>query len=212
MTRIAATVALAGFALLGACATEPTSPTPSDGARFEAVPATGSISFETPTYATGTINGQDGWSSLGAAGSGCAMYDHAVAALGGFWAVPGFGSQSLRISNAVTSGCFSDQTFSKPVVNEAGETNAYVAVPSGTRQPKFVAQWAFASAVPGAEQPGLSVVASPDKGDGGRMSWVQMKDTPSGLEVNFFDYQDALPYGSLATPSNGRGQIGRAHV
>ena len=133
------------------------------------------------------------------------MYDHAVVALGAFWAVPGFGSQSLRISNAVTSGCFGDQTFSKPVIDEAGETNAYVLVPSGTRQARFTAQWDFASAVPGAEQPGLSVVASPDKGDGGRMSWVQMKDTPTGLEVNFYDYRDAIPYGSLATPSDGRG-------
>ena len=28
------------------------------------------------------------------------------------------------------------------------------------------------------------------------MSWVQMKDTPTGLEVNFFDYRDNAPYGS----------------
>ena len=200
-----AIVALVGIAVMAACAPESTGPSPSDIARFEAVPTSGSLSFETPTYAIGTINAQDGWVSLGAAGSGCAVYDHAVAALSGFWAVPGFGSQSLRISNAVTSGCFSDQTFSKPVINEAGETNAYVSVSSGTRLPKFVAQWDFASAVPGAEQPGLSVVASPDKGDGGRMSWVQTKDTPLGLEVNFRDYQDAIPYGSLASPSDGRG-------
>ena len=37
------------------------------------------------------------------------------------------------------------------------------------------------------------------------MSWVQMKDTPTGLQVNFYDYQDAIPYGSLATPADGRG-------
>ena len=109
------------------------------------------------------------------------------------------------MSNAVTSGCFGDQTFSKPLVDEAGETAAYVAVPSGTRQNHFEAQWEFASAVPGAEQSGLSVVASPDKGDGGRMSWVQMADTPSGLEVNFYDYQDVFPYGSDAIPGDGVG-------
>ena len=35
-----------------------------------------SSTFETLT--PGTVNAQDGWSSLGAAGSGCAVYDHAV--------------------------------------------------------------------------------------------------------------------------------------
>ncbi len=194
-------------AAIAGCASDrsPTGPSAPTRPLFDLVPASGSLGFETPTYLTGTINGQDGWSSLGAAGSGCALYDHTVASLSGFWAVPGFGSQSLRMSNAVTSGCFGDQTFSKPLIDEAGETNAYVAVPSGTRQGRFVAQWQVASAIPGAEQPGLSVVASPDKGDGGRMSWVQMTDTPTGLAVNFFDYQDAAPYGTLLNSSDGRG-------
>ena len=161
-----------------------------------------SVDFENPPYITGTIHLQDGWSSFGAAGGGCAVYDHEVdSAL----IISDFGLQSLRMSNAVTSGCFGDQTFSKPLVDEAGETAAYVAVPSGTRQNHFEAQWEFASAVPGAEQSGLSVVASPDKGDGGRMSWVQMADTPSGLEVNFYDYQDVFPYGSDAIPGDGVG-------
>jgi hypothetical protein len=39
----------------------------------------GPITFEPATYTTGTIHNQDGWSSFGAAGSGCATYDHAVA-------------------------------------------------------------------------------------------------------------------------------------
>src|SRR4051794_29533049 len=72
----------------------------------------GPITFEAPTYQAGTINGQDGWSSTGAAGSGCATYDHQVVANSGPHPAS-FGSQSLRISNAVTSGCFGDQTFSK---------------------------------------------------------------------------------------------------
>ena len=162
---------------------------------------TNTINFE--TYALGTVNAQDGWSSTGSAGGGCAVYDHAVAA--NTYGYATFGTKSLRISNAVTSGCFGDQTFSKPLTEEAGETNAYVVTPTAVRNPYFVAQWDFASTIPGAEQPGLSVVASPDRGDGGRMSWVQMKDTPTGLEVNFYDYQDAPPYGSNAIPSNGVG-------
>src|SRR2546423_3117741 len=60
------------------------------------------------------LTGQDDWSSLGADGSGCAVYDHQIVvnALGGY-TYPTFGLQSLRLSNAVTSGCFGDQTFSK---------------------------------------------------------------------------------------------------
>ncbi len=149
------------------------------------------IDFETPTYSTGTIHNQDGWSSLGSAGSGSPNYDHAVVA--NTYGYVSFGLQSLRMSNAVTSGSFGDQTFSKSIPNEAGETSAQNdGFSGGTRQPFFEAQWDFASTVPGAEQPGLSVVASPDRGDGARMSWIQMTDTPSGLEVNFYDYQKYL--------------------
>lgn len=141
------------------------------------------INFESPTYSLGNINGQDGWTKTGG-------YDVVVANNGG---VPGFGTQSMRISNAVTSGSFGDHAFSKPIANEAGETSAANGgMSGGVRQDRFVAEWKFTSAVPGAEQPGLSVVASPDRGDGARMSWIQMADTPTGLEVNFYDYQAAL--------------------
>src|SRR5689334_25369111 len=62
-----------------------------------------SINFE--TYNTGTVNGQDGWSSLGAAGAGCALYDHQIVDPSMF-GILAFGNRSLRMSNAVTSGCF----------------------------------------------------------------------------------------------------------
>jgi hypothetical protein len=39
------------------------------------------IGFE--SYAVGTVHGQDGWSSLGAAGMGNAVYDHQIVANGG---------------------------------------------------------------------------------------------------------------------------------
>ena len=74
------------------------------------------LNFE--TYTPGTVNGQDGWSSFGTVGSGCAVYDHQIVNNSG--APAGFGARSLRISNAVTSGCFSDQTFSRSLLNEAG--------------------------------------------------------------------------------------------
>jgi hypothetical protein len=160
------------------------------------------INFEPPLYAAGSIHLQDGWSSAGASGMGCAMYDHKVVVNAG--APASFGMQSLRISNAVTSGCFGDQTFSKSLLNEAGETGATNGgMSGGVRQKYFEAQWDFASTVPGAEQPGLNVVASPDRGDGARMSWVQMADTPTGLAVNFFDYRDVAPFGSVGSPADG---------
>ncbi len=147
---------------------------------------TASVNFE--TYTLGTVDGQDGWSSDGAAGSGCAVYDHAVA--NNTYGYASFGTKSLRMSNAVTSGCFGDQTFSKPISDEAGEATAEgLPALGGVRKPHFEAEWDFASTVPGAEQAGLSVVASPDRGDGARMSWVQMTDTLTGLAVNFYDYQ-----------------------
>ncbi len=167
-----------------------------------AMASSSSVNFEAPTYSPGSINGQDGWSSFGSSGSGCAVYDHAVSSSLG---TAGFGAQSLRISNAVTSGCFSDQTFSKSLSDEAGEATAgNDGMSGGTRQAHYEAQWQFVSAVPGAEQPGLSVVASPDRGDGARMSWIQMADTPSGLAVNFYDYQDGAvePAGTCVTGGN----------
>ncbi|MES2970991.1 MAG: hypothetical protein V4702_01565 [Patescibacteria group bacterium] len=156
------------------------------------------VDFE--AYTPGTINGQDGWSSTGAAGLGCALYDHEVDNSNG---VTNFGDKSLRISNAITSGCFGDQTFSKSLAEEAGETSAQNgSLSGGTRQPYFEAQWSFASTTPSAEQPGLAVVASPDRGDGARMSWIQMTDTPTGLAVNFFDYQSGTVGGTCANGLN----------
>ncbi len=155
----------------------------------------GPLTFEPPSYVVGDIHGQDGWSSSG-------PYDHMV------WPqtlYPEFGTQSLRISNAVTSGSFGDQTFSKQLLNEAGEASAQGDGVSGPRQRFFRAEWLFASAFPGAEQPGLQAVASPDRGDGARMSWVQMRDTPTGLEVNFIDYRDRKPFGKTLGDPNGCG-------
>src|SRR5688572_26227107 len=111
-----------------------------------------SASLDFEGYALGTVNGQDGWSSTGA-------FDHQVVDPIPF-GVTTWGSRSLRISNAVTSGSFGDQTFSKSLADEAGESigsdaynNGYS---GGTRQSYFEAQWDFASTVPGAEQVGLS--------------------------------------------------------
>ncbi len=141
-------------------------------------------------FTTGSVNGQGGWTS-GHGSSFCPVYDEGVVA--NTYGYPTFGAKSLRISNAIACGSYNDQTFSPSLTDEAGETSASTGVYSGgTRRPYFEAQWDFASTVPGSEQPGLSVVASADRGDPSRMTWLQMQDTPSGLQLNFEDYQESI--------------------
>lgn len=146
------------------------------------------VNFEPPTYTLGSINGQDGWTSTGSAGAGCAVYDHAVAA--NTYGYATFGTQSLRISNARTSGCFGDQTFSKSLANEAGEAGATSnGFSAGARQAHFDASFDIASTVPGAQQTGMSMSISPDRGDGSRMSYLRFEDGLTGLDVFFDDVQ-----------------------
>ncbi len=150
------------------------------------------ITFEPPTYTTGSINGQDGWSATG-------QYDYGVVDTSLFGSPAGFGAQSFRISNAVTSGSFGDWAFSKSLANDAGEPTAESGGSSaGTRQPHFEASFDIASATPTAEQPGLQISVSPDRGDGARMSFLRFRDnhSPDGLSVEFSDYQDHAPFGS----------------
>jgi hypothetical protein len=150
---------------------------------FSAIAGAGVVvDFENPPYTAGSVNGQDDWLSTG-------PYDQGVVLNSG--APASFGTQSLRISNAITSGSFGDQTFSRRLTNPAGETTADENGLSlgGPRQNHFEAQWQFASFVPGAEQTGLAVSASPDRGDGSRMSFVRMTDKPAGLAIDFVDVQ-----------------------
>lgn len=153
--------------------------------------ATYSTGFE--NFASGDVDGQNGWTSgfIGQGGATTALFDVKIVA--NTYGYASFGAQSLRISNATTSGAFGDQTFSASLVDEAGETDAATSTYSGgVRQPYFEAEWDFASAVPGAYQPGLAVVASADPGNGSRMSWLQMQDTPTGLQLNFEDFESAV--------------------
>jgi len=197
-----ALTALAVVVAASACASDPLMTTGETATLTSATPSflsAASVNFENPPYTLGTINGQDDWLSTGA---GLGGFDHAVAA--NTYGYASFGAQSLRMSNAVTSGSFGDQTFSKRTFDWAGETTGDIGSwnAGGTRQTHFEAQWDFASTVPGAEQPGLHVVASADRGDGARMTWVQMQDTPTGLEVDFYDYQHAVGdfvYSTVAT-------------
>jgi len=170
-------------------------------AAFVAAEALPTVTFE--KFSQGSPNGQFGWKSTGSDGTSCAgpSYDHMVAP--NRTPFKSFGFQSLRMSNAITSNCLHDQTFSAPVANEAGERTAFVDAPSGVRQPFFAFEFEFGSMLPEAEQEDMAVVVSADRGNGGRMSWVEIADAADGLQVTFADYQDLPPYGSKSQPANG---------
>ncbi len=129
--------------------------------------------FEPNTFAVGNINTQDNWEKTG-------PFDAAVV---NNPAIEGL--QSLRISNAVTSGSFGDQTFSPELAIGAGETGVAPAK-------RFEAEFEISS-MQVAEQPGLAVTVSPDDGSGSRMSFLRFSDTPAGIDVTFFDATNPGP-------------------
>ncbi len=142
--------------------------------------AASSVSTNFDSYTLGDINGQDGWSKTG-------PYD--VNVVNNSYGYPAFGSQSLRVSNGVTSGSFGDQTFSKSLAEAAGESTAttggYSAAPT---QKHFEAQFDIASTMP-TQQTGMAMSVSPDRGDGSRMSYLRFVDDSSGIDVFFDDVQ-----------------------
>lgn len=155
----------------------------------------GPITFETSqNYVIGDINGQpvppgplpNGvWSKTGA-------YDAAVASVASFTDAAGYGfnAQALRISDAVTSGSFGDQTFSPGLADEAGERGAVNAgLSGGVRQPHFDASFLIGTTL-ATEQVGLHMSVSPDRGDGARMSYLRFEDRTDGVHVFFDDVTD----------------------
>ena len=153
------------------------------------------VNFENPPYTLGNINAQDGWVFTGA-------YDVAVSSSLG---TTGFGTQSLRISDAITSGSFGDWAFSKALTNEAGETAAQNGgMSGGSRQAHYEAQFDIAAAST-TQQPGLHMSVSPDRGDGARMSYLRFEDLADGIHVFFDDYQDNSPFAASVGDANGCG-------
>jgi len=144
----------------------------------------GPITFESPSYTTGDINGQQGWSKTG-------PYDVAVAQTAGFpGAKPGilFGKQALRVSDAVTSGSFGDQTFSPALDDPAGES---------VRNKSFDMGF-LVTTTQTTQQPGLHMSVSPDQGDGSRVSYLRFEDQAEGVHVFFDDVTDPGPLGTVA--------------
>ena len=138
-------------------------------------------------FKLGTVNGQDGWHSakrnpddpppsVPALPNG---YDQDVVSS----TVAGFGTQSLRHSNAYSenTGEFQFQTYSRSNAVNAGD-----ALPNT----EFVGDFQFTSTSP-ALQNGLKMSITPDDGVGGRMSYVSLQDTDAGIKATIYDTQPA---------------------
>jgi uncharacterized repeat protein (TIGR01451 family) len=152
--------------------------------------------FEAPTFhacaapqpvfaACGTVDGQDGWKSAvpGNIPSLPQGYDQQVVVNSSFGPPASFGGQSLRLSNGYNQfnagpAEFFYQTYAGPTTDPAGENEA---------NQEYTAQFSFISTSPQAQQDGLFVSVSPDNGSGGRMSYIGLDDTASGIAVNFYD-------------------------
>jgi hypothetical protein len=167
----------------------------------------GLITFESSQgYNVGNIDGQPvlgtlpngKWSKTGPYDVQVALVSSYAAAIG-----YGFGSQALRISDAVTSGNFGDQTFSPGLGDEAGESGAYNAgLSGGLRQPHFDASFLIGTAQSTQQCAGcltpLKMTVSPDRGDGARMSFLRFEDQADGVHVFFADVVDKGPVGTVA--------------
>lgn len=134
------------------------------------------------TFSLASVNGQNDWSSTG-------PYDQEV--VENTYGFEEFGCKSLRISNAVTTGAFGDQTFAAPTTGAAGEST----VASNNH---FEAQFDIASTKPEL-QSGLALSVSPDDGNGSRMSYLSFTDTADGIDVVFYDVTNTGPLPSTTT-------------
>jgi hypothetical protein len=106
------------------------------------------------------------------------------------------GNTVWRVSNAVTAGSFGDMPFAPrlggiPVDTVTNPTNsspgAFAGETStGTSLDRFQAMFSFRSAT-GAAQPGARITVSADNGSGGRQSFIALRDTGTGINVETAD-------------------------
>jgi hypothetical protein len=137
-------------------------------------------------FATGSVDGQEGWHSKPVPPYLPDGYDQEVVLTSAYGSPVGFDTKSLRVSNALaeTTGEFEMQPYSPSTPNPAGETQANTV---------FDGSFQFISTSAN-EQPGLSIRVSPDNGHGGRMSYLRLNDTPAGIVATF---ADAKPDGTF---------------
>lgn len=145
------------------------------------------ITFEsTQGYAVGNIDGQMGWTKSNPA------FDVNVVDVATFPAAAKyhFDGQTLRLSDAVTSGSFGDQTFSPGMTTQ----------PAGEKplETHFRSTFSIGTAL-ATEQLGLHMSVSPDNGSGARMSYLRFEDQTDGVHVFFDDVVNPGPVGTVST-------------
>jgi hypothetical protein len=151
------------------------------------------IGFEAAEgFALGDIDGQQNWFS----GDVVTTFDQAVVSTASFRpeaAFAGFLSQSFRIYNEVTSGGFSNQTYSSDLMNSVGETTA-TGFEIGTRVNHLEILFDFATTQT-TVQDGLIITLSangpnsiPNPRQGARMSQLILEDKAEGISVSFQEY------------------------
>ncbi|MEO6536671.1 MAG: peptidoglycan-binding protein [Candidatus Paceibacterota bacterium] len=130
------------------------------------------------SFNTGSVNGQGGWTS-----NDTNIDEKIVTNTVG---PASFGLKAMRVSNAKANESF-DQMFAPSfATTSVGEKSD---LPVATvRDNHFEMSFDFASTV-STEQPGLAITLSPDRGDGSRMSYIKLADTPTGVDVIFYDVQ-----------------------
>ena len=142
------------------------------------------VATDFESFALTSVNGQFGWKSAvpGDIPSLPSGYDQSVVPNSS--GVVAFGGRSFRLSNAYNPDPgtappeFHYQTYSNPTSQAAGEDQG---------ETVYSAQFSFISTHPDAQQPGLRISVSPDMGEGGRMSYIGLNDTPAGIDVVFYD-------------------------
>ena len=117
--------------------------------------------FDGQSWTTGSVNGQNNWTS--------GPFDQEVVDLS-----DGNGGRSLRISNGIVAGSFDDMPHSAPV-DPAGEN---------VDNDIIVQSFDFHSASESI-QPGLSMSISPTDQGGTRMNYVRLEDRFDGIRVYF---------------------------
>jgi hypothetical protein len=149
----------------------------------------GPITFEPAEgYVVGDINGQMGWTKLNPA------FDVKVASVSAYPAAATyhFEAQALRLSDAVTTESFGDQTFSPGLAQPAGEAPL---------MQRFSATFWIGTAL-ATEQSGLHMSVSPDNGSGARMSYLRFEDHSDGVHVFFDDVTNPGPVGHASNFSD----------
>jgi uncharacterized repeat protein (TIGR01451 family) len=89
------------------------------------------------------------------------------------------------MSNACGTGDFTEQTYSKPNTEPAGEKEA---------NKEFVAQFSFVTTKT-TPQPGLDLNVSPTDAGGARLSWVGLIETEEGTQVAVSECCEITPVG-----------------